>query len=129
VNKVVWYAVRLVVYEPLTEEQKNYKLELEKQLETAQKEPTSYSQKAEIKQLITEIKALTEIFRVIKVSEHIYKDKTYQDVEELKVKLNSDNPILALSHDFSPEKFIERTILTKEAKQEPDKYFKPMDLV
>ncbi|CAG8477127.1 15728_t:CDS:10, partial [Cetraspora pellucida] len=104
-NKVAWYAVRLVVYKPLTEEQKKEKAELENQLKVTQQG---------LKNLIA-----------------IHGDKVEKKVEELKEKLNSDNPILAIyssKSGFFPDEIIERTVLPKEAIEKPNEYLRPTDM-
>lgn len=133
VNKVVWYGVRLIVLH-----EKEKRLESQGHLKIAQGRSEDYvAEEDYAKQLKwicgnywEERPKEFEIKLKIKIFEHIYKDEINKKVRELKIQLNSDNPILALySHNFSPEEVIERNILPKEAEQEPSKYLRPTDLI
>ncbi|CAI2184648.1 4132_t:CDS:10 [Funneliformis geosporum] len=64
-----------------------------------------------------------EILKFSPLTKHHSLEETKKKVEEIKQKLNSDNPILAIveSDDFKIDKIIEKSKLPKDAKSNPDK--------
>jgi len=77
------------------------------------------------------IKQTKENLKIIKVSNHFTLEKAQTKSEELKLELNGDNPILAIYTDtgFSPQKVMVKVDLPEEARQVPDEYLRPFDMV
>jgi Leucine-rich repeat (LRR) protein len=137
INKIGWYyATRLVVYEPPVKW-------IDEKLQAEVTEKKFLSEKAKKEEIIGEEKyqewisglekqgSMPEILKVVKISELFSLEMTRDKARELKEKLESDNPALAIYFHtgFSPDEVIERAFLPKEAKDEPDKYLKPMDII